>query len=449
MLNRFNTNGSRMKSTHVVGILKMSLVALLLLVVIFGAEQASQAEAVGIDGSVLSTSVASDTSGNIFYLDTAHSQLYEVSNGGTQTQIPCCDGLAIGLNKPRGLALDSQNNLYIADTGNNRIVEINSSSQASVVNLGLYRLLGPSGIAVDANSDIYIADTGNNRILEIPAIGGQVSVVNTENYPLSNPSSVAIDQNNTLYITDTDNNRIVAVPSSGSPSALFSNQLRGPFSMTLDGNGNAYIAHYYSDAPSSQGNSNGNGEIPAVISTFSALNLNVDAGGGSQGTVATANITLTPMGGFSDTVYLSVVGLPPNVIMQLTHPIVSFKGNEPVVEQLLVGESTQQSRLFDSNRLFTLRGHRSHMFLAGLLPFSLLMLVGFRASSRKLAGACKVFGILTLLLLLPAITMTTSGCAGGYPAGLFGTATYTATLIATPANGKPYSLGSFGVTMAN
>jgi sugar lactone lactonase YvrE len=457
MSHRINTrNEWRPRLTHTPRIVRSALAFILLAVATMGLGHALQIKpsdsASGIDLQVLSTSIASDASGNTYYVDTAHSLVYKVSSVGVQTQIQCCISMAVGLNQPRGIALDNQGDLYIADTGNNRVIEINSSSQASVVNIGLYRLLHPSGVALDANGDLYIADSGNNRVLEVAATGGQAYVVDTTSYQLSTPSSVSLDKNHTLYIADTGNNRIVTVPASGSPSTLFSNQLHGPLSMTIDGDGNAYIAQTTTDAPSSQGGSNGNGEMPAVVSSFSATNLNVDAGSGSQGTIATANVTLTPMGGFNGTVYLSVVGLPPNVIMQLTHPIVSFNGNAPVAELLQVGQSaeTQQSRMTISrNRSRAFRDRRIGMALAGLLPFSLLMLIGFRASSRKMAGACKFLGILTLLLLLPAMTATTSGCADGYPAGLFGSATYTATLIAKPANGKPYSLGSFGITVAN
>jgi sugar lactone lactonase YvrE len=409
----------------------------------------SEARAFGpgssVDLQVLSTSIAADMSGNIYYLDTAQSQLYKVSSNGDQTEIFCCAGISSGLNKPRGLAIDNDGNLYIANTGSNQIIKLNSSSQASIVNTGFYSLSRPAGIALDASGDLYIADSGNSRIIEVAAAGGQASTVDTGEYKLSNPSSVFVGKDGTIYISDTGNNRIVAVPTSDPPTALFSNQLNSPLSVTIDGDGNAYIAQTDTHAPSQKGT---DGVMPAVVSSFSATNLNVDDGGGSQGTIASANITLTPMGGFHGTVYLSVIGLPPHVLMQLAHPIVSFQGSGPVADLLQVGESktTDQSRLIIHGLT-----HDQHqglgLAMAGLLPFSILMLIGFGASSRKLAKTCKMSGILTLLLILPALAMGTSGCKGGYPAGLFGNSTYTATLIARPVNGQPYSLGSFGITV--
>ena len=404
----------------------------------------------GIDLQVLSTSIASDSSGNIYYVNTAQSTLYRVSKTGVQTELPCCGALGGGLAKPRGVAIDSQGDLYIADTGNNRIVKLDQSGNASAVGTGLFSLSRPAGVALDLNDDLYISDAGNNRVVEIAAAGGQAFIVNTTGFSLSNPSSVSIDKNNTLYIADTENNRIVTVPASGSPSLLFGNQIQSPLSVTIDGNGNGFISQSATHIVT-QGGSSGQGSIPSVVSSFSELNMNVNAASG--GGITSVNVTLTPIGGFTGTVYLSVVGLPPNVIAQLTHPIAEFNVGTPVTESMQVGESVagqQQSRLiFKKGRPDMLQKHGIGAMLACLLPFSLLSLSGFRVTSKSRGRLYKYRGLVLLLLILPAIAMATSGCADSYPAGLFGNSTYTATLVATPANGTPYSLGSFGVTIQN
>ena len=72
---------------------------------------------------------------------------------------------------PLGLAADPNGNIYVADTGNNRVVEEMYLSGVTydvpagyalqlVVASGLS---GPQAVAADANGDVYIADTGNNR----------------------------------------------------------------------------------------------------------------------------------------------------------------------------------------------------------------------------------------------------------------------------------------------
>lgn len=446
------TNTQHSKQMHIPLVLLhcMAIVLSAIFVMITGHATQLQAEnsSTSVDLQVLSTSIASDGSGNTYYADTAHSLIYKTSTTGTQTQINCCAGLTVDtLNKPRGVALDSSGNLYIADTGNNRIVVISPSLQVSLVNTQLYQLSNPSGLALDADDDLYIADSGNNRIIEVSS-GGQIAIVSTSTYRLSNPLSVSVDDNNNLYITDTGNNRIIMISASGSAEILYSNQLNAPLSITPNANGSAYIAQTGSSVHPQQ---TGGSELPAVVASFGATNMNVQQGDGTQGSTASVNVTLTPLGGYSGTLYLGILGLPPNTEAKLTHPVITLSGISPVTETLEVGEVP--SGQYSTSRLNARRGHfpwqsKRQFVLASIAPFSLLVLIGLRLSGKPFAGASKILGIITLLMLLPSLAVTTSGCKGGYPAGLFGSETYTATLVAQSANGQvAYSLGSFGVTV--
>lgn len=90
-------------------------------------------------------------------------------DGGPATQA--------ALNNPRGIAYDQQGNLYIADTGNNRIRMVNPQGViTTVAGTGVAgyagdgqpavdaELNGPSCVATDAAGNVYIADTENNRV---------------------------------------------------------------------------------------------------------------------------------------------------------------------------------------------------------------------------------------------------------------------------------------------
>jgi hypothetical protein len=432
----------------------LSLTALLLAVLpvtmAHAALSPSSDSASSIDLQMLSTSIATDSFANTYYVDTTHSNIYKMSSVGITTQINCCFGLPISsLSNPRGVALDGNGDLYIADTGNNRVVEINASSMASVINTRLYQLSRPSGIALDANGDLYIADTGNNRILEI-AGGGQTAIVNTASYALSGPLSVSVDGQNTLYITDTGNNRIIAIPASGVPNALFAGQLSSPLSLTPGIDGTAYIAQTGNSVGSATART-GEAELPAVVATFSSTNINVSQSAGSEGTPATINVTLTPLGNFSNTLYLSVLGLPPNTEMQLSHPIVTLNATGAVTEALQVGtaQSGESSRLIPwSYHHNEFKHSRAVLFTAGIAPLSLLFVIGIGGAGKHFARAARTIGLVGVLLLVPAALISMTGCADGYPAGLFGNETYTATLVARTANGTAiYPLGSFGITL--
>src|SRR5208283_3293396 len=81
----------------------------------------------------------------------------------------------------RGVAVDSAGDVYIADTFNYRIRKVSAGTITTVAGNGIESFSGdggpassaplnqPLGVAVDPAGDIYIADSGNNRIREVLA----------------------------------------------------------------------------------------------------------------------------------------------------------------------------------------------------------------------------------------------------------------------------------------
>ena len=75
---------------------------------------------------------------------------------------------------PRGIGLDGSGNVYVADTGNNRI-EVFRSTGAFVDKFGSLgtgpgQFSNPNGIVVDGSGNMYVADTSNNRIQEFGSL---------------------------------------------------------------------------------------------------------------------------------------------------------------------------------------------------------------------------------------------------------------------------------------
>ena len=132
------------------------------------------------------------------------------------------------------------------------------------------QLYTPSGAALDGAGNLYIADTGNNRIRKVDADTGVISTVAGDGTPgfggdggpavsaqLRRPRGVATDGSGNLYIADTSAPRIRKVDSSGVISTVAGDgtpgsggdggpavaaQLGVPFGVALDGAGNLYIA---------------------------------------------------------------------------------------------------------------------------------------------------------------------------------------------------------------
>src|SRR6266851_859659 len=159
-------------------------------------------------------------------------------DGGTAT--------AALLDRPAGVAADAAGNIYIADTTNNRIQEIAAASGTMSTIAGSATgtsgltgdggpaasalLTAPAGVAADRAGNIYIADTGNNRIQEVAAGSGTMytiagsasgtSGISGDGGPasaalLNGPQAVTADGSGNLYVADTLNNRVQEVAVAG------------------------------------------------------------------------------------------------------------------------------------------------------------------------------------------------------------------------------------------
>jgi len=180
--------------------------------------------------------VAVSSMGNVYIADTFDSAIKEWSvTGDTVTTL-----VSTGLNTPIGIAVDLGGNVYIADTVNNAIKEW-SATDNTVTTLVSAGLDYPQGVAVDAADNVYIADTFNNVVKEW---SGPTNILTTlVSMGLSGPLGVAVNAKGDVYIADTFHNQIeewtlpwgfVTTPVSCWPYY--------PYGVAVDGSGNLYIA---------------------------------------------------------------------------------------------------------------------------------------------------------------------------------------------------------------
>lgn len=212
--------------------------------------------------------VAVDLNGNIFIADLNNFRVRKVDHNGIITTVtgngsgayggdygPATNGTLF----PYALAVDNTGNLYIADTGNQRIRVVNMGAAglllggiyipsgyiATVAGTGAQGYGGdgglagsavfdhPYGIAVDANRTIYICDTYNRRIRAFNTGTSPIVVANVAIQPaniatvagngvyqykgdggpatsanLADPDAVAVDSSGNIYISDLESERI-------------------------------------------------------------------------------------------------------------------------------------------------------------------------------------------------------------------------------------------------
>jgi uncharacterized protein (TIGR03437 family) len=233
-----------------------------------------------------SCGVAIDPGGNVYFSEANRVRMISrgiistvVGNGTTGFSGDGGPATAAQLNSPCGLAFDSSGNLYIADTGNNRIRKFSGGVITSVAGNGSpsgaavngpalsASITNPVGIAVDAVGSLYIADWAYGRIFKVS--NGTLSVVaGTQEWgfggdggpPLqarfSRNYGVAVDGQGNIFVADTGNNRIRKISNgvvttiagtgtagfSGDGGAATSAQLNGPTAVSVDTSGNIIVA---------------------------------------------------------------------------------------------------------------------------------------------------------------------------------------------------------------
>ena len=190
----------------------------------------------------LSGGMAMDSSGTIYSLYTAFSIVQRITSdfrastvAGQPYQAGNVDGGidVAKFNHPQGIAIDLDNVIYVADTGNHSIRKVTpdgmtttlagragggvSGYQDGTGDAALFRF--PIGICVDTNRNIYVADSGNSVIRKITPEGmvstfaglgqnrGDADGTGT-NARFSQPTGLAIDSFGNLYVADPGNHLV-------------------------------------------------------------------------------------------------------------------------------------------------------------------------------------------------------------------------------------------------
>src|SRR5574338_1216313 len=168
----------------------------------------------------------------------------------------------LGMNGARGLALAPDGTLYIADTGNSRILHVDSSgtileSWGSRTPEGQMpaasgTFVEPWGVAVGKDGNVYVADTWNHRIQKFDAEGNFLKEWGTFGQPdggsgyLCGPRGITVSPDGLVYVTDTGNKRVVVFDSDGAFLQEFGRtaeiQLDEPVGIAVDAKGNVYVA---------------------------------------------------------------------------------------------------------------------------------------------------------------------------------------------------------------
>ncbi|BBH22131.1 hypothetical protein Back11_34760 [Paenibacillus baekrokdamisoli] len=252
------------------------------------------------------TGTAVDSKGNVYVADRDNHRIQklDVSQGtdGEWTVIASGRGSNPGqFEFPNDVAIDRYDNVYVADINNNRIQKLDVSKGSwETIGYGRGKTPGkfksPSGVAVDGDGNVYVADTDNHRIQKL-----NLSIL--QNHPTNwqpgdewevigygmgsglgqfyEPYDVTVDVNGNVYVADMSNNRIQMLDVSngtwrewgkiGGQSGSSPGEFSSPTGVAVDGKGDIYVADFDNhriqrwvfdrpDAPTNVTATAGNGE---------------------------------------------------------------------------------------------------------------------------------------------------------------------------------------------
>ena len=114
------------------------------------------------------------------------------------------------LNRPSGMAFDSEGNILLSDTMNNRVQRFTTTGE-HLQTIEFQGLNKPWGVAEDLEGFIYVADWKNDRIVKLSKEGElflKIGSTGSKKGQLSRPSSVAVDQHGDIYVADRGNDRV-------------------------------------------------------------------------------------------------------------------------------------------------------------------------------------------------------------------------------------------------
>jgi RHS repeat-associated protein len=221
--------------------------------------------------------IATNAAGDVYVVDSENNRVQEfspegkfirmfgfgVSNGEAKAEVctsSCHDGISGSgegqFKTPTGITIDSSNDEWVTDAGNNRVEEFSETGtylkKFGSEGTGESEFKHPTGITI-SGSNLYVVDEGNNRVEEFSTSSsdmelGHFGKSGSGNGEFSSPNWIATEPTSgNLYVVDWGNGRVEEFTSSGSFVATFGSKGSGegqfefPKGVAVDSYGDVYV----------------------------------------------------------------------------------------------------------------------------------------------------------------------------------------------------------------
>ncbi|MBI4851018.1 MAG: IPT/TIG domain-containing protein [Acidobacteria bacterium] len=253
------------------------------------------------------------------------------------------------LNSPHGLALDSEGNLFVADSDNRRIrrIDIQTGMITTIAGTGMMGSAGdggmakaaqfvfPRSLAIDSKGNLYIVDSDDSRVRKIDTNGiittiagngmddfsGDGGVATSASLRL--PKGIVVDDAGNIFISDSENDRIRRVDVqtgiistiagtgttgfSGDGNLASQARLNSPYALALDSNSSLFVLDTFNNAIRVMKLLGSSANAPDFSLNVSPVSQNIQAGG-----IARFSVSFNSLNGFNSAVSLATVLNPPN-----------------------------------------------------------------------------------------------------------------------------------------
>ena len=204
---------------------------------------------------------ALDSSGNLWVADTGNNRVSEFTAAGSFIRQFGTAGTSNGqFNEPMDVAVTPEGNIWVTDALNHRVQEFSSAGtylrQFGSEGTGAGQFVEPAGITVTPSGNVWVTDARYYRVEEFSSTGAYIRQVGTPgsgNAQFGSPTGIASDSYGDVWVADESDNRVQELSPTGEyirqagSEGTGRGQFKGAAGVAVDSTGEVWVADRFGD----------------------------------------------------------------------------------------------------------------------------------------------------------------------------------------------------------